>query len=67
MEQNWQKKTANMIAVSFAMKRYKLFRELTDNVLHFKTQMYNPIKNFKWVTDSIKTSSISVENNANRF
>lgn len=65
---NWQK-TANLVAISFGDETdTKLLSELTENVLLFKnssTEDYN--KFFKWVTDSIKTSSISVENNSSGF
>lgn len=67
-KQNWQR-SANLVAISFGDEAdTKLLGELTENVLHFKnstTQDYN--KFFKWVTDSIKTSSISVENNKSGF
>jgi uncharacterized protein YegL len=67
-KQNWRK-TANMIAVSFGNETdTKLLGELTDNVLHFKNTSVQSYKEFfKWVTDSIKTSSISVENNSTGF
>lgn len=67
-KQNWQR-TANMVAISFGDNAdTRILAELTENVLHFKnatTDDYN--KFFKWVTDSIKTSSISVENNESGF
>lgn len=67
-KQNWQR-TANMVAISFGDSAdTRILAELTENVLHFKnatTDDYN--KFFKWVTDSIKTSSISVENNESGF
>lgn len=67
-KQNWQK-NANLIAISFGNETdTNLLGELTDNVLQFKntnTQSYREF--FKWVTDSIKTSSISVENNESGF
>ncbi|HEX8576352.1 MAG TPA: TerY-C metal binding domain-containing protein [Flavobacterium sp.] len=65
---NWQK-TANLIAVSFGNDTdTRLLGELTDNVLHFKNTNVQSYKEFfKWVTDSIKTSSISVENNSTGF
>jgi uncharacterized protein YegL len=67
-KQNWQK-TANLIAVSFGNSTdIKLLGELTDTVLEFKNTNVQSYKEFfKWVTDSIKTSSISVENNATGF
>lgn len=67
-KQNWQK-TANMIAVSFGNETdTKLLGQLTDNVLQFKNTNVQSYKEFfKWVTDSIKTSSISVESNSTGF
>lgn len=67
-KQNWQK-TANMVAVSFGEETdMHMLSELTENVLHFKNTDSNSYKTFfKWVTDSIKTSSISVENNSGSF
>ncbi len=67
-KQNWQS-TANLIAVSFGNDTdTKLLGELTDTVLEFKNTNVQSYKEFfKWVTDSIKTSSISVESNANGF
>ena len=67
-KQNWQK-TANLVAISFGNETdTQLLGELTENVLHFKntnTQSYKEF--FKWVTDSIKTSSISVESSSTGF
>ena len=41
---------------------------MTENVLLFKNSTEEDYKKFfRWVTDSIKTSSISVENNASGF
>jgi uncharacterized protein YegL len=67
-KQNWQK-TANMVAVSFGDNTdLQVLGELTENVLHFKNSSDEDYKKFfKWVTDSIKTSSISVENNQSGF
>ncbi|MBG7610845.1 VWA domain-containing protein, partial [Polaribacter sp. BAL334] len=67
-KQNWQK-TANLIAVSFGSNTdTHLLGELTDTVLEFKNTNVQSYKEFfKWVTDSIKTSSISVENNETGF
>ncbi|MBL0237903.1 MAG: VWA domain-containing protein [Saprospiraceae bacterium] len=65
---NWQR-TANLIAISFGDNaNINLLGQLTENVLMFNNS--NPddyTKFFKWVTDSIKTSSISVENNQSGF
>lgn len=65
---NWAK-TANMVAISFGEETdLKLLFELTENVLMFKNSTDEDYKKFfKWVTDSIKTSSVSVENNASGF
>mgnify|MGYP003574866235 FL=1 len=65
---NWQR-TVNLIAVSFGNETdTKLLGQLTENVLHFKNTNVQSYKEFfKWVTDSIKTSSISVENNSSGF
>jgi uncharacterized protein YegL len=67
-KQNWQV-TANMVAVSFGGESdMKLLSELTENILHFKNTDANAYKQFfKWITDSIKTSSESVENNSSGF
>ena len=67
-KQNWQK-TANMVAISFGEETDSyLLSELTENVLHFKNTDTAAYKQFfKWVTDSIKTSSVSVENNSSGF
>ena len=67
-KQNWSK-TANLVAVSFGDETdTKLLSELTENVLHFKNTTEEDYKKFfKWITDSIKTSSVSVEKNASGF
>ena len=67
-KRNWQK-TANMIAVSFGNNTdTRLLGELTENVLHFKNADAAAYQQFfKWVTDSIKTSSVNIENNADGF
>lgn len=67
-KQNWQK-TANLIAISFGNETdNRLLGELTENVLHFKNADAAAYKHFfKWVTDSIKTSSVSVETNSTGF
>jgi uncharacterized protein YegL len=67
-KQNWQR-SSNLIAISFGDEAdTALLSELTDNVLHFKNTTPQSYKEFfKWVSDSIKTSSISVENNASGF
>ena len=67
-KQNWQR-TANMVAISFGDETdTSVLSELTENVLHFKNSTEEDYKKFfKWVTDSIKTSSVSVEKNASGF
>ncbi|MCB0512660.1 MAG: VWA domain-containing protein [Bacteroidetes bacterium] len=67
-KQNWQR-TANLVAISFGDETdTRLLCELTENVLHFKNTDANAYKQFfKWITDSIKTSSVSVENNSSGF
>ena len=67
-KQNWQR-TANLVAVSFGSETDLLsLQELTDNVFHFKNTDASAYKQFfKWITDSIKTSSVSVENNKTGF
>lgn len=65
---NWKNYT-NMIAVSFGNETdNKILGDLTDNVLLFKNTNSQSYKEFfKWVTNSIRTSSISVENNDSKF
>ena len=67
-KQNWQR-TANLIAVSFGNNTdAHLLGELTDIVLEFKNTNVQSYKEFfKWVTDSIKTSSVSVESSTTGF
>ena len=67
-KQNWQR-NANLVAISFGSETdAQTLGQLTDNVLSFKNADSNAYKQFfKWVTDSIKTSSVSVENNASGF
>ena len=67
-KQNWQKQT-NLVAVSFGEATdLHLLKELTDNVLLFKNTTAHSYKEFfRWVTASIKTSSISVDNNGSGF
>lgn len=67
-KQNWQR-TANLVAVSFGNETdTRLLNELTENILLFKNADSDAYKRFfKWVTDSIKTSSVSVENNSTGF
>jgi TerY-C metal binding domain len=58
-----------MVAVSFGNEAdTHLLGELTEHVLHFNNTNAAAYKAFfKWVTDSIKTSSESVENNGSGF
>ncbi len=65
---NWAK-TANLVAVSFGDGAdTSVLTQLTENVLHFKNATDDDYKKFfKWVTDSIKTSSMSVEANGSGF
>lgn len=65
---NW-KRTANMVAVSFGDEAdTRVLNELTETVLHFKnTDSTSYKKFFKWVTDSIKTTSTGVQNNTSDF
>lgn len=67
-KQNWQR-TANLVAISFGDETdTSLLSELTENVLHFKNTDANSYKQFfRWITDSIKISSVSVENNSTGF
>jgi uncharacterized protein YegL len=67
-KKNWQR-TANLIAISFGEETdTRLLNELTENVLFFKNSNQDDyIKFFKWVTDSIKTSSVSVEKSSTGF
>ena len=67
-KQNWSK-TANLVAISFGDETdTKLLSELTENVLNFKNSNEEDYKKFfRWITDSIKTSSVSVEKNESGF
>jgi uncharacterized protein YegL len=67
-KKNWQR-TANLVAVSFGGNtNNQILGELTDNVLYFNNADLNAYKQFfKWVSNSIKTSSLSVENNSTGF
>lgn len=67
-KQNWAK-TANLVAISLGDETdMKLLSELTENVLHFKNSTEEDYKKFfKWITDSIKTSSISIEKSSSGF
>ncbi len=65
---NWRR-TANLIAVSLGGGGDKsILGQLTENVLEVENSTAESYKEFfKWVTDSIKTSSESVENNKSGF
>lgn len=67
-KQNWQR-SANMIAISFGDETdTSLLGELTEHVLHFKNTTPQSYKEFfRWVSDSIKTSSVSVDSNGSGF
>lgn len=65
---NWKRK-ANLVAISFGSEAdASLLGQLTENVLLFRNNDASSYKQFfKWVTDSIRTSSMSVENNSSGF
>ena len=68
----WKQKwsgTANLVAIAFGNEpNTKALLELTENVLHFNNSFAQDYsKFFKWVTDSIKTSSCSVKKNESGF
>jgi uncharacterized protein YegL len=67
-KQHWQR-AANLVAISFGNEAdTQVLSELTQHVLQFKNTTQESYREFfKWVTASIKTSSISVENNASGF
>jgi uncharacterized protein YegL len=67
-KKNWQR-SANMVAISFGNEAdNQVLSKLTENVLAFKNVNQDAYKQFfKWVTDSIKTTSTSVENNGSGF
>ncbi len=67
-KQNWQR-AANLVAISFGDEAdTALLGSLTEHVLLFKNTSADSYRQFfKWVTDSIKTSSQSVENNSSGF
>ena len=62
-------KSSNLIAVSFGEEAdIQVLSELTEHVMHFKnSEASDYAQFFKWVTDSIKTSSVSVEQNSSGF
>lgn len=65
---NW-KRTANIISVSLGdAADYSVLNQLSDHVLKLENTNADGFKEFfKWVTDSIKTSSESVEQNKSEF
>jgi uncharacterized protein YegL len=67
-KQKWQR-AANLVIVSFGKNTdTRLLSELTDNVLYFNNADASAYKQFfKWVTASIKASSISVDSNSTGF
>nr|WP_322625427.1 TerY-C metal binding domain-containing protein [uncultured Flavobacterium sp.] len=67
-KQNWQR-SANMVAISFGNETdTSLLGQLTEHVLHFKNTTPQSYKDFfRWVSDSIKTSSVSVDSNGSGF
>jgi uncharacterized protein YegL len=67
-KQKWHR-TTNMVVVAFGKHTdNKILGELTDNVLYFDNSDANAYKQFfRWLTASIKTSSISVETNSTGF
>ena len=67
-KQKWQR-SANMVVVSFGKNTDTgILGQLTENVLYFNNADAKAYAQFfKWVTASIKTSSVSVENNSTGF
>lgn len=67
-KQNWQRQT-NLVAISFGEATdLDILKELTDNVLLFKNTTAQSYKEFfRWVTASIKSSSVSVDSNGSGF
>lgn len=67
-QNNWAS-TANLVAVSLGNGADKyVLSQLTENIIHLKNTDHSAYKEFfKWVTDSIKTSSESVEKNKSGF
>ncbi|MDR1103607.1 MAG: VWA domain-containing protein [Tannerella sp.] len=67
-KRNWQQ-TVNLVAVSFGEGTdNRMLGELTENVLYFNNTDASAWQQFfRWVTDSIKTSSLSVESSLTGF
>lgn len=63
-KRNWQRQT-NMIGISFGDENnLGVLNEITETVLLFKNTSAHSYKEFfRWVTASIKSSSVSVSNN----
>ena len=66
---NYWAKSANLVAISFGTDTdTQVLKQLTNDVILFKNTDTNSYKEFfKWVTDSIKTSSESVDANKSGF
>lgn len=67
-KENWKKAT-NLVIVSLGDDTdVGLLRELSDEVLIFNNTTISHYKElFRWISDSIKTSSLSVDNNTSGF
>ncbi|MES2734558.1 MAG: TerY-C metal binding domain-containing protein [Bacteroidota bacterium] len=67
-KKNWHSQV-NMVAISFGSETdMHTLKEITDNVYLFQNTTAQQYKEFfKWVTASIKTSSVSVNNNSTGF
>jgi uncharacterized protein YegL len=67
-KKNWAPKSS-MVAVSFGEEAdLQVLQQLTENVFMFKNTSVNQYKSFfKWVTASIKSSSMSVETGGTGF
>jgi hypothetical protein len=67
-KQNWAR-TANLVAISMGNNtNTNVLSQLTDHVLMFNNATETDYKSFfKWVTDSIKINSVSVENTNSGF
>lgn len=67
-KQNWQR-SANLVAVSFGDDAdSRLLGELTEDVMLFKNTSPASYKAFfQWITASIKTNSVAVEQNISSF
>lgn len=65
---NWAR-TANLVAISFGDEAdTEVLKQLTEEVILFKNSDNSSYKQFfKWVTDSIKTNSESIENKNSAF